>query len=279
MKHTNTKANFAKSLFLLLLFSLPILLCLFSLTYEVTYIYSLPSTLYYTSLIIIFFIFITITFFLHKYIAKRATQKKYEALFDLQTYQKEHYRHIEAQRRHLNLLKHNFQNQISLISELLSDNQEEQAATLLNALTEQVNSTKEYPYCPSPIINAVLSGKERECQLSSIAFQAELQISTCDTIPASYLCSIFANLLDNAINACQKIDTASERYIHLTAKQAGDYLHIKVRNSSLPPKAPKVGHGFGQKILKDIADKYHGSFQTRYEKRTYEAYLSIQFPK
>ena len=268
-----------KSFLLLFLIPLPILLSLFSLTYEVTYIYSLPSTIYYILLIVISFTFITITFFLQKFISKRATQKKYEELSNLQAYQKEHYKHIEAQREHLDLLKNNFHNQISLISDILSNNQHEQALELLNSLTDEVNSTKEYPFCPSPVINAVLSGKERECQLSSIAFQAELEIGACETIPASHLCSIFANLLDNAINACQKIGNTPDRYIHLTARQTGDYLHIKVKNASPAPEAPRAGHGYGQKILKDIAEKYHGSFQTHYEKQTYEAYLSIQLPE
>lgn len=276
MKPRLSKNKFANYIFLLLLLPLPILLNFFIVSYELTYIKSLPSTVYYTFFMIFSFIFITITFFLQKHISKKVTQKKYVALSNLQSYQKEHYKHIEVQREHLNNFKKDFHKQITNISDLLSNEHKEPALSLLSELTKKVNSTKEYPYCSSPIINAILSGKEHECQLSSIAFSAELNINSCETIPPTHLCSIFTNLLDNAISACQHIDNVSERYIRLTSRQSGDYLHIKVTNASLSPEPPKEGHGYGQKILKDIARKYNGNFQTNFENNIYEAYFSIR---
>ena len=276
---TSSKGKHVQSLFLFLILPFIQVLFFFLIMQELNALYSIPVPAYYSLLIAFSFILVLGVFFFYKHISKKSTQKKYTDLSNLQTYQKKHYKHIQAQREHLLLFKNNFHNQIALIFDLLNNKQKEQALSLLDALTTQVASTKEYPYCPSPVINAVLSDKERECQLYSIAFQANLRIGDCNTMPPSYLCSIFANLLDNAINACQKITNSSERYIHLTAKQSGDYLHIKVINSSSSPESPKEGHGLGQKILKDIAEKHHGQFTSHYENQTYEAYLSIQLPE
>lgn len=275
----SSKTKHIQSLFLFLIFPLTQIILLFLIAQEINALYSLPAPAYYSILITFSFLLVLGIFFFHKYLSKMTTQRKYAELSHLQAYQKEHYKHIQVQREHLTLFKNNFHKQIIYLSDLLSNNQGKQALSLLNTLTEQVNSTKEYPFCPSSIINAILSDKETECRLSSITFQADLQIGTCETISPPYLCSIFSNLLDNAINACQKIDNVSEKYIHLTARQSGDFLHIKVRNSSLVPETPKEGHGYGQKILKDIAEKYHGQFKTHYEKQTYEAYFSIQLPE
>ena len=41
-------------------------------------------------------------------------------------------------------------------------------------------------------------------------------------------------------------------------------------------KKPSSGHGFGQKILTDIASLYHGEFFTEYVDGIYKAAISLQ---
>ena len=275
----SSKQNHIESIFLFIIFPLCQMLLFFLTANGIYELYSIPVPWYYTLLTLICLLVIVISFLFYRLYIKKNTQKKYAELSSLQAYQKNHYDNIEVQRKRMRILTNDYQIRLNHISALLTSTRSKEALTLLEDLVHQVNSTKEYSFCPSPIINAVLSDKELACKQASIPFQADLNIGACNTIPPVYLCNIFSNLLDNAIAACHNIEDISKRYIHVTAKQAGDYLHIKVTNSASSLENPKDGHGYGQKILKDITEKYHGNFQTHYENGTYETYLSLQFPE
>lgn len=93
------------------------------------------------------------------------------------------------------------------------------------------------------------------------------------------LSSVMLNLLDNAYNYCEADKKSSEKYIKLTMNMRGDYLTINVVNSySGKVKAKKADkssvlreHGWGRIIIKDIAKKYGGQFNTVISKNMYTA--------
>ena len=265
-----------QSLFLYLVFPLSQIFTLCVSFQEINALYAIPMPAFYTILAILFSFLIFIVYALHKKHSAKQTQKSYQELLDIQQYQKKHYEKVQQQRKELETLKSSFENQLTDITALLDNSKSEEALNLLKSLSTSIASTKEYPFCPNPVINAVLWDKEQQCIKQNIPFQIDIQIGDCANVNNLHLCSIFSNLLDNAMEACNQITT--NQFIHLTAKQSGDFIHIKAKNSSLPPSAPKQGHGYGHRILKDIAEQYSGSFRTSYENNIYEAYLSIQLP-
>lgn len=82
---------------------------------------------------------------------------------------------------------------------------------------------------------------------------------------------MLANALENALNACQEIPTATDRYIHLTAELTDQRkLIIAVANpcsqqlifdaDGFPIVPEKEGHGIGLRSISTIVQKYHGLF-------------------
>ena len=80
------------------------------------------------------------------------------------------------------------------------------------------------------------------------------------SIPDHHLCSLVANLLDNAIEASRKIEDM---------KMVKDYLSLTIRNKMDPSmqdkaltirttKADKKQHGLGRQIIDDIVRRYNG---------------------
>ena len=237
-----------------------------------------PSTLTLILSVVIIVLFIIAFLILREVQKKRALLSDYDALTRLHQLESEHYRNIENQRKELLSLEHQFNEKLSVIyQKILSDNYV-LAEDLTEKLMEQVSATKEFPFCPNSVINAVLTNKQHYCEQCSISFQAEISIQDCSLINKIHLCSVFSNLLDNAIHACEALPIEIPRCITVIAKQHGDYLHVKVLNSSLPPteKKPSSGHGYGQKILTDIASLYHGEFFTEYVDGIYKAAISLQ---
>lgn len=267
-----------QSLFLFFVFPLSQIMNIFLCTQEICILYEISYPMIFTLIVAFFFFFILIAFYFKRQYSKKHTAQSYQELLSMQQYQKKHYEAIQQQREHLEAIKNSFENQLTDISSLLEINQTDEALYRLQNLTKEIEVTREYPFCPNSVINAVLSDKEKLCREFQITFRADMQIGSCGTMDKLHLCSMFSNLLDNALEASKKIKIPADRYIHLTAVQSGDYLHVKVTNSSMPPLSPKEGHGYGQKILEDIAARYSGSFQTHYKNHTYEAYMSILLP-
>lgn len=125
-------------------------------------------------------------------------------------------------------------------------------------------------YCESPIINAVLHAKSDEAKLADIHMKVAIDELTDNMgVERIDMCSVFCNLLDNAIEACHKVD--SHRFVHVRTQRKGEYLSIVVENASAekPMKRGKgfrttknrtAEHGYGTKILSMIAEKYDGRF-------------------
>lgn len=244
------------------------------------YAFDLPSTPILTLILcaVIIVLFVVAFLILREVQKKRSLLSDYEALTKLHELESEHYRHIEHQRKELLVLKQQFNEKLSVIYEKILSDDYALAEGLSAKLMEQVTATKEFPFCPNSIVNAVLTNKQHLCEQHSIAFQAEISIQDCSHINKVHLCSVFSNLLDNAIHACEALPVGTPRSVTVSAKQHGDYLHVKVLNTALPPteKEPAPGHGYGQKILTDIASHYHGEFFTEFTDGIYKAAISLQ---
>lgn len=254
------------------------LFCWFS--FAKFYSFDLPSAPILTLILcsVIIALFVIVFLILREVQKKRALLSDYEALTKLQQLESEHYRKLEAQRKELLALEQQFNEKLSIIYEKILSDDYSLAEGLTAELMEQVAATKEFPFCSNSVINAVLTNKQHLCEQKSISFRAEISIRDCSFINKVHLCSVFSNLLDNAIHACEELSMELPRSVTVSAKQHGDYLHVKVVNTSLPPMeaTPAPGHGYGQKILTDIASLYHGEFFTEYTDGIYKAAISLQ---
>ena len=133
---------------------------------------------------------------------------------------------------------------------------------MLNTLKEYVASTKEYIYCADPVVNAIMSENERMCRQNNIRFVHHLEIMQPLKINPVVICSIFSNLMRNAIAATKEVESGA--FVEIKAAIKGDYLHIRVENSFSDEyaKNKKKRKGYGLEILKTLADKYHGQMET-----------------
>ena len=121
-----------------------------------------------------------------------------------------------------------------------------------------------------PIIDCLLDEKERMCKAGGIHLQEQLTDVSGSKISNFDWISLLANLLDNAIEACER--AGKEKQINLELRRNGVYIIIKLDNSKCIEEKPldnkfatvkqkKQGHGYGTKIIRDIVKKYDGRVQ------------------
>lgn len=116
------------------------------------------------------------------------------------------------------------------------------------------------------IVNQVINLKYATAHKYQIPMDIQIVLPPHLSIPDHHLCSLVANLLDNAIEASRKIEDPK---IVIEMKMVKDYLSLTIRNKMDPSmqdkaltirttKADKKQHGLGRQIIDDIVRRYNG---------------------
>lgn len=167
---------------------------------------------------------------------------------------------------------HEFKNQLSTIRNLLDSNQLEAAQKYVNQL-EASHSVRTYSVRSShPIIDAVINQKYQEAKESSIEMQIQINDLSGVSVKTNELVVLLSNLLDNAIEACCRLD--NNRIIHVSII-AEESLFVSIKNTSPPveiingtvvsSKTDKYLHGYGLPNVRHILTMLQAEFTFAYE--------------
>ena len=136
------------------------------------------------------------------------------------------------------------------------------------------------------VLNVVLSEKNLVCSKHGIQFSVMMDGSLLTFLPPVQTYTVFGNLMDNAIEAVQKVP-AENRIISLSCQRTPAGIEIEESNyfnrSAAPPadsirttKADVARHGFGIKSIQYIAQQYGGTVETTMQEDMF--FLRIFFP-
>jgi len=203
---------------------------------------------------------------------KKALESRLLKLEQIHEMERARFESIETRQYELAKVRHDFNNQLITAYRLVEQKKHAEAAGMLDALTNELEDTKENFYCANNVVNAVLDEKQTACEMAGVTLDVNIVLSEDCGIDALHLCSVFSNLLDNALNACQNIP---DGVITLTALRKGDYLHIKCINPSPKNGSTRTGSGYGTRILSDIAEQYDGSYSVENSNGHYSALISL----
>lgn len=196
--------------------------------------------------------------------------------------------HIEQMR----IIRHDFINQIQTAYMMIQEGSTpERAKALLADSYQQLADARLTIYCENPVINALISVKAVKAEERDIAFSVEGTMGDLSGMEEIDLCSLFGNMLDNAIEACSRIPQGEERRLILKVTEKGGYQMIRTENTYSKKeqegdffrtsKEDRLNHGYGMKLIERICKKYGGELKTQVkEKEVYiTAYLSLELTK
>ena len=179
---------------------------------------------------------------------------------------------------------HDFQNHLCTISDLLAQKSYETAAKYVRELSQAQTSRILIVNTHHPIIDAILNQKYHMAVESQIEMRFCINDLSGIQLSASELVVLLSNLLDNAIEACRRIDT--ERLIRCTILE-NDGSFLSIRNTSLPvlitehgiatTKASASEHGYGLPSVCRILDGLHAEYAYNYENGWFQ--FTAEIPK
>ena len=163
---------------------------------------------------------------------------------------------------------------------LLDTTDSPEAHKLFELLSQDVDNIQLAYYSENSFINAVLSNKVKLCKEKGISAEVNALVPTDLTIDEMDLCRALVNLIDNAIEASERDSSGTEKKVDINIFDKEGYLFIKTKNNAErlldKTQKQKEEHGFGKKILEDLAKKYDGKYIIRMENDLVIALLSLK---
>lgn len=131
-------------------------------------------------------------------------------------------------------------------------------------------------------IDAILNDKNDKACQQNIRIDFRLNIPPMINIDVIDLCIIIGNALDNAIEACLKIENISERYILFQINDKDEYISIYIENSidlrknKILLKNDKLLHGYGKINIQALCTKYKGNAIFEKTKSCFKTFIIIK---
>lgn len=209
---------------------------------------------------------------------------KYERLMEqhqLDQINRSYYEQLERQQAQVRRLRHDMANHLQALASL----PDEARASYLEQLLDSPALHSARKWSDNNVVNAVLSAKAEQMEMEHI--RADLSAPLPCLLPFTDvdLCALFANSLDNAIEACRKLPQA-ERRITLKARVDKGLFVLQVKNPRTgdllreggrfrTTKTDSSNHGLGLAGIESITEKYRGSMQIDLQNSDFELLLYL----
>ncbi len=213
---------------------------------------------------------------------KAVLEREISSLKYARQLEEQHFKQIEEKRYEVAKIRHDINNQLASIKSMVHSRHIEQAEELIGELENTVRNTQEYRYCSIPVVNAVISEKNKEAEKYGIRLVTKIDIPDSAGITQHHLCSAFANMIDNAIRAERGFTEkdSDRKIINVDAVSDSVSVYITVMNYvsgvEISREDDSSLHGYGQKILGDIAEIYSGTFDATEKNGEYTCTLVMQ---
>ena len=186
-------------------------------------------------------------------------------------------------------MKHEMKNHLTNIKGLVRNGSYEEIEQYIDQMDESMNVFKLSIKTGNAVTDVIVNDKQKAAEKQGIQFQSEFSYPKLDGYNAYDIGVIINNLLQNALEACEKM-AEGKRYIYLSGRQKKKFYLINVKNSfegevtfdtktnlPLSTKGKDTAlHGIGLSNVKREVDKYMGDVNIRARKNEFSVAVLLQ---
>lgn len=181
---------------------------------------------------------------------------------------------------------HDMKNHWNTVYRLVQEDQKEEALRYMEQVKAPFRQMEEKIWTKNRILDLILNAKYSEFQEEGIFTEVDTEILPPLPIEDFDLCTIFANLLDNAKEACGQIAEREKRWISINIKKKNQMLFISIANSLKNPPVEKNGrllttkprkklHGLGLENVRRALEHCDGYLSYSYDSEKFEVVVSV----
>lgn len=141
------------------------------------------------------------------------------------------------------------------------------------------------------MVNILLTAYLQRCREQDIDAAVRVELPPRLSLSDADLCALLTNLLENAVEANEKIPEGRDRWLRVAIHIRGQYLYIGVENARCTPVRQDkehglflrdksgTGHGLGLRSARSIAQKYHSELRLKVTPGTFSASTALLLPE
>ncbi|MEY8338510.1 ATP-binding protein [Lachnospiraceae bacterium 62-35] len=187
------------------------------------------------------------------------------------------YKMLEEQYKQSERLRHDMKNHIAALSGLFHNKEWEKMGSYLKNM--EGSSLEDGDITGNKAVDALLYQKRKRAQKENIKWECDVQISKVCCINEFDLCVLFGNILDNAMEACERLQCnelhgSGDCFINIQAKTVKKCFLLEVKNSmdmmeryvdGFTNKENPQEHGIGLLNVSDVVHRYSGAMNIEAE--------------
>lgn len=190
---------------------------------------------------------------------------------------------LQENEKELHILRHDIQKYMSEMKELLNEGNQATARQYAEDINEIVIKDTSISRTGNLVLDTILNVENKKAVRLGIKYDVKLNVSESINIASVDLSRILYNVIDNAIEACEKV---KEKYILVSVSADSGLLKIVVENTSQPveindnkiksTKSDKKKHGFGIASIKSALKNNNGLISFDYNNGIFVCRIIMQ---
>lgn len=170
------------------------------------------------------------------------------------------------------IVRHDLRHRIQTAAQLVARGEREKALAFLDAAQMQLDQKKAEHWCQPPILDATFSTYFDQARRQGIQVEASIALPERLPVDEGELAIVFANALENAIEACAKL-APIQRVLRCRVIARPTLMLNIVNPCEKPvtfnplglPVSDRQGHGLGVRSISAFCEKYGASLEFRWE--------------
>lgn len=228
------------------------------------------SSIMFISFLLLIFV-LTLNNLLWKYFVKIKKQEKQDALKQDELRMKSEYYYAKAKSdEEIREIYHDLKNHFLMVN---NEKNEKLTAGFVARLEEKIKEHQCFLSTGNDYLDIMLKDKMKIALEKEIKVNVDVDCYETDFIEPLDISSIFGNMFDNAIEACDKLDEGEDKFINLYVLRKNSMLIIKMENTISKykdnrkkfstTKINKNLHGFGLRSIQKSIEKYGGTVRVK----------------
>lgn len=209
---------------------------------------------------------IAITYFVEKFIWRiQVEDEENQFLIEKQL---EHYEHLDIMDKELRKFRHDIQNHFLCMQNLIGNGRQSELQQYFHDLMDTYSKNDNLYFSGNLIVDSILNYNLSHLCKDNVAPVVYGTLPQIDAISSMDLCTVFANMLSNAIKGANA-STENKPSLIIRFQHGDKYFSITISNS-IAADADKEhsafhkkdrNHGYGIHKIKEVTEKYQGIFE------------------
>lgn len=193
--------------------------------------------------------------------------------------EKQSFKKLEESYNRTREIRHDMKNHILSLKGIAESGDKAQLLDYLEKMTDALEEATYISVSKNSAVDAIINEKMLTAQKNNISTHFDVAPLNFENVPSMDICTILSNALDNAIEACVKIDAPADRYINVKISvDNGIFISVVNPSDEAPKKRAGIiisnkkdseNHGLGLKSIKRTVDKNKGDMLIKYENNVF----------